>query len=564
MIYAVAALVVTPWVVAFVVSPNVLSVLHQTKWETLFWCYVFGAMWGVGGLTWGLMIRYLGVGLGLAVGCGVCASVGTLAPPIFRGELPSLAGQDWGIATLAGIGIGVLGIILTGAAGMSKERELSDEQKKAAVAEFHFSRGIVVALFSGVMSAGMAFGLGAGNEIERATLHTQPATDPTWQGIPVLVVVLLGGFTVNLVWCLFLNYENRSAGDYTKAGAPLAANVLFASVAGVIWYSQFAIYKVADAKSGELSFAGWTVLMCSMVIFSTLLGILMREWKGVSVRTTSLLAASLVVLVLALVAIGYGNYLKPSVTDGTIAKVDAATLVVHTADDTEQTFPLDAKTIILLGDQQGDHGRLEGWADGHGDQVAHGPVDDSRSALPRHVQESRIGFVPGCRVPRFVLFHLETAANDLAGLGDRAHVAGRNRLHHEVADGRGLDRPGHNAASAGVGRGLAELAVARAAAHDVDGFDPPADERFAHPQRLAKLHGDAFQPTAEDRASSPGTAWPVCSQKRRMASGMLSGARNSAASGLMNETSGRAAAASWFRSSHCQFFPSWFHLRRHS
>ena len=168
----------------------------------------------------------------------------------------------------------------------------------------------------------------------------------------MLVVVLLGGFTVNLVWCLFLNYKNRSAGDYTKAGAPLAANVLFASVAGVIWYSQFAIYKVADAKSGELSFAGWTVLMCSMVIFSTLLGILMREWKGVSVRTTSLLAASLVVLVLALVAIGYGNYLKPSVTDGTIAKVDAATLVVHTADDTEQTFPLDAKTIILLGDQR--------------------------------------------------------------------------------------------------------------------------------------------------------------------------------------------------------------------
>ena len=169
---------------AFVVSPNVLSVLFQTKWETLFWCYVFGAMWGVGGLTWGLMIRYLGVGLGLALGCGVCASVGTLAPPIFRGELPSLAGQDWGIAILVGIGIGVLGIILTGAAGMSKERELSDEQKKAAVAEFHFSRGIVVALFSGVMSAGMAFGLGAGKEIERAALHTQPATDADLAGHP--------------------------------------------------------------------------------------------------------------------------------------------------------------------------------------------------------------------------------------------------------------------------------------------------------------------------------------------------------------------------------------------
>ena len=176
MIYAVAALVVTPWVVAFVVSPNVLSVLHQTKWETLFWCYVFGAMWGVGGLTWGLMIRYLGVGLGLAVGCGVCASVGTLVPPIFRGELPSLAGQDWGIATLAGIGIGVLGIILTGAAGMSKERELSDEQKKAAVAEFHFSRGIVVALFSGVIERGHGLRTGR-RQRNRAGHPAHPARD---------------------------------------------------------------------------------------------------------------------------------------------------------------------------------------------------------------------------------------------------------------------------------------------------------------------------------------------------------------------------------------------------
>ncbi len=311
MVYAVVGLIVVPWGLAWIVSPNVISVLGQTPRETLFWCYLFGAMWGVGGLTWGLMIRYLGVGLGLAVGAGLCASAGTLIPPLFRGEFGTLLAENWGIATLVGVAIAVLGIVLTGAAGMSKERELSEEEKKASVAEFDFTKGIIVAIFSGIMSAGMAFGLGSGAAIEKAALAIEPVTSNVWKGIPVLVVVLLGGFTVNFLWCLFLNVKNRTGGDYLKAGAPLAANIVFAGAAGAIWCSQFALYKMADAKSGpDLAFAGWTVLMSSMIIFSTILGILMHEWRGVSIRTKSLLGTSLVVLVGSLLVIGYGNYLK--------------------------------------------------------------------------------------------------------------------------------------------------------------------------------------------------------------------------------------------------------------
>ncbi|MGA2032608.1 MAG: L-rhamnose/proton symporter RhaT, partial [Thermoguttaceae bacterium] len=351
LVYAVVGLIVVPWVLAAAVSPNVLSVLRQASWQTLGWCYLFGAMWGVGGLTWGLMIRYLGVGLGLAVGCGVCASVGTLIPPVFEGNFPTLLATDWGIATLAGIGVAVLGIAATGVAGMSKERELSEEQKKAAVAEFNFPKGILLGLFSGVMSAGMAFGLHAGGAIEKAALHVQPYTREMWKGIPVLVVVLLGGFTVNFLWCLYLNAKNRTGGDYLKAGAPLLANIIFAGLAGAIWYSQLAVYKVADAQSGAgLSFAGWTVFMSSMIIFSTLLGLLLGEWKGVSGRTKGLLAASLLILVGSLVTIGYGNYLKPAVTEGQIVKIEGATLVVRDkTDDLEKTIQLGAAPVVLRG-----------------------------------------------------------------------------------------------------------------------------------------------------------------------------------------------------------------------
>jgi L-rhamnose-H+ transport protein len=348
MVYAVVGLVVVPWGLAMVVSPNAIAAIRATSWQTLLRCYLFGAMWGVGGLTWGLMIRYLGVGLGLAVGCGLCASAGTLVPPLFEGQFQTLLAADWGIATLVGVGVALAGIILTGAAGMSKERELSEEQKKAAVAEFAFNKGILVAIFSGIMSAGMAFGLHGGRELERAALVATPPTSEMWQGIPLLVVVLLGGFTVNFLWCLYLNVKNKTTGDYLKPNAPIMANLLFAGAAGAIWCSQLIALKMADPKSGSLAFAGWTVLMSSMIIFSTLLGIAMKEWKGVSARTKSLLAASLVILVASLVVVGYGNYLKPATLEGEIVRVDEKSVTVRNDLGKEETVALDSQSVVTI------------------------------------------------------------------------------------------------------------------------------------------------------------------------------------------------------------------------
>lgn len=310
MIYCVSGLIVVPWVLAFAVSPNVIQVLRATPPETLIRCCLFGAMWGVGGLTWGLMIRYLGVGLGLAIGCGLCAAAGTLIPPIVRGEFALLVASKSGIATLIGVAVSLAGIVIVGAAGMSKEGELSDEKKKEAVAEFNFRKGLLVAIFSGIMSAGMAFGLGGGASIEERALRAAPATPAAWKGIPVLVVVLLGGFAVNFAWCIYLNIRNRTAGDYTAREAPLLSNHCFSALAGAIWCSQFIFFKVADTKIGPYAFAGWTVLMSSAILFSSLLGIVLGEWKGVSGRTQRLLAAGLATLVVSLVIIGYGNYLK--------------------------------------------------------------------------------------------------------------------------------------------------------------------------------------------------------------------------------------------------------------
>jgi len=310
MVYALVGLVIVPWGLAFGFSPNVVEVLRQSPPKTLLWCFLFGAMWGVGGLTWGLMIRYLGVGLGLAIGCGLCAAVGTLVPPIFESKLGALLGTSSGIATILGVLVALAGIVVTGMAGMSKERELSEEQKKAGVAEFAFVKGLVIAIFSGVMSAGMFFGLSSGGPIEKLALEVTPVTPALWKGLPVLVVVLAGGCVVNVVWCVILNAKNRTAGDYANGQTPLALNYILSAVAGAMWYSQMMFLKIAENYIGPYKFSGWTLLMSSMIVFSTVWGIVLREWKGSSGRTRRLLSGGLAILIASVVIIGYGNYLE--------------------------------------------------------------------------------------------------------------------------------------------------------------------------------------------------------------------------------------------------------------
>ncbi len=310
MIYAVVGLIVVPWLLAFVTSPNVLAVLGQSPPDTLAYCFACGAMWGVGGFTWGLMIRYLGVGLGLAIGCGLCSASGTLVPPVISGNLQALYETHSAKAALVGVAVSLAGIVLVGLAGMSKENELPEEQKKKAVAEYNFRKGLIIAIFSGLMSSAMNFGLQGGQVVQELAGTVEPTTATTWQGMPVLVVVLMGGFAVNFLYCLFLNLRNKTLGDYAKKDAPLAGNFVFAGLAGAIWCSQFICLKTAEPAMGQTAYVGWAVLMASAILFSTLLGILLGEWKGTSARTRAFLAAGLAFLVFSSVLAGYSGYLK--------------------------------------------------------------------------------------------------------------------------------------------------------------------------------------------------------------------------------------------------------------
>ena len=205
--------IIAPWFFALLMTRDLMPVLRETPGTVIFWTFFFGLLWGIGGLTFGLTMRYLGLSLGMAVVLGLCAAFGTLIPPIFRGEfMTQVVGTSSGRIILLGIFVCLLGIAAAGLAGIYKERAMSPEQQKETIKEFDLKKGVGVAVLSGVMSACFAYGLAAGDPIKALTI--KHGTPDLWQGLPVLVVVLLGGFTTNFIWCVILNVRNKTGYQY--------------------------------------------------------------------------------------------------------------------------------------------------------------------------------------------------------------------------------------------------------------------------------------------------------------------------------------------------------------
>ncbi len=318
---------VVPWIIASLAVPNLLTILQNAPTKSVCWSFFFGMLWGVGGATFGLTVRYLGFALGTAMALGYCAAFGTLLPPIFSGEFAGVIQTTSGLIVMGGVLVCLLGIVISGLAGVAKEREVPEKDKTATVKEFSFKKGVWVATFCGIMSACMSYGFAAGKPIADFAV-TNGASD-LWKNLPVLIIILAGGFTTNFIWCAFLNFRNKTGGDYLKSEGqvaateispartervPLLANYLLCAVAGTLWYLQFFFYGMGTTKMGHYDFSSWTLHMASIIIFGTLLGVYLAEWKGVSKRTHWLMRMGLFVLVSSTVVIGYGNYLAKETT----------------------------------------------------------------------------------------------------------------------------------------------------------------------------------------------------------------------------------------------------------
>ncbi|MCH3940258.1 MAG: L-rhamnose/proton symporter RhaT [Bacteroidales bacterium] len=286
---------------AWLVFPLMGALLAVPAGENLFALYAanpaatfktifFGILWGVGGLTFGLSMRYLGVALGQSIALGTCAGLGTILTPLFTGKAGDLTAP-----VIIGVVVTLLGIGIIGWAGMLKTKEVDDDKKKESVKDFNFGKGILVALLAGFMSACFAIGLGFGEPL------SWEASKPIFKTLPATLLVTFGGFLTNAVYCLFQNQKNKTWGDYGK-GSVWVNNLIFCALAGILWYSQFfglSLGKGFLQNAPVLLAFSWCILMSLNVTFSNVWGIILKEWKGCSKKTISVLVIGLVVLIVS-------------------------------------------------------------------------------------------------------------------------------------------------------------------------------------------------------------------------------------------------------------------------
>ena len=284
---------------AWLVFPILGALLAVPSGESLFGMFaanpkaslltiLFGMLWGVGGLTFGLSMRYLGVALGQSLALGTCAGLGAILGPVFTGHAHDLTSS-----VIIGVVVTLIGIAIIGVAGAMKSSALPEEEKKKAVKDFNFPKGIAVALLAGFMSACFNIGLSFGEPL------TWVETPEIFKSLPATLLVTFGGFLTNAGYCLFQNGKNKTWSDYGKK-ALWGNNLLFCILAGLLWYSQFfglSLGKGFLVESPVLITFSWCILMALNVVFSNVWGIILKEWKGVSRATVAVLVAGLAVLI---------------------------------------------------------------------------------------------------------------------------------------------------------------------------------------------------------------------------------------------------------------------------
>jgi L-rhamnose-H+ transport protein len=278
--------------------PEMIEV-YRVNSSATFQSIGFGVLWGIGGLTFGLSMRYLGVALGQSVALGTTAALGTLIPAMLTGDLFT----PKGLVLLLAVAVTLVGITLVGFAGSLRSKNMTDEEKKKAIKDFALKKGLLIALLSGIMSACFNLGLNAGLPIREAVV-SGGASDLFAQN-PVTLLVTMGGFITNLIYCLYMNYKNKTGGEVRKSSKPvLINNLLFCALAGLLWYSQFFGLGMGQSffepDSVMMAFS-WSILMALNVVFSNVWGIILKEWKGAGKKAITYLALGMAILIFSLI-----------------------------------------------------------------------------------------------------------------------------------------------------------------------------------------------------------------------------------------------------------------------
>src|SRR5690606_5567172 len=317
---------IVPPLAAYLTIPGFAEIIKNTDSGILGITYLFGVLWGIGGLTYGLGVRYLGISLGTSIILGLCMVFGSLIPSIYYNFFPKegkdtfsmLIHSTWGLCVLGGLAVCILGIIFCGKAGMMKEKELNssgaDPHGMQMKTEYRFGLGLLVSIVSGILSACFNFGIESGKSMAYTANEIWKTAHPgqgefLFQNNVIFVVILWGGLTTNFIWCMLLKARNKTFGDYTNTKTPLLSNYFFSALAGITWFLQFFFYGMGESKMGNGA-SSWILHMAFIILIANFWGIVLREWKGVSSRTKVMITIGIITIIAAVLLVGYGNSLK--------------------------------------------------------------------------------------------------------------------------------------------------------------------------------------------------------------------------------------------------------------
>ena len=312
---------IVPPIAAYLTIPGFAEIIKAASFKVLATTYVMGLLWGIGGLTYGLGVRYLGMSLGNSIVLGFCSAFGALVPPIYYSIVPTAGKISFihmltnagGQLVLLGVAVCLTGIAISGRAGMLKEKEISAEQGQMSIKEFSLVKGLVIAVISGILSAFFNYGIEAGKPMAEVADHAWTAINPDsgrflFGNNVTYIVLLWGGLTTNLVWTTILTLKNRTYGDYTNKKTPLLNNYFFAALAGTIWFMQFFFYGMGESKLGNGA-SSWILHMSTIILTANMWGIYNKEWKGTSSKTKKTITVGIAVILLSVFIVGIGNSL---------------------------------------------------------------------------------------------------------------------------------------------------------------------------------------------------------------------------------------------------------------
>lgn len=303
-----------PPLAAYLTVPGFWEIIKSTGTNIKNITYLMGVLWGIGGLTYGLGVRYLGMSLGNSVILGFCSAFGALVPAIYynfnpttgKTSLTDMLQSTGGQMVLMGVLVCLVGIAICGRAGILKEKDLSIEQQNASVQEFSLVKGLIIATISGILSSFFNFGIEAGKPMADAAVEA--GFNPLFQNNVTYIIIMWGGLSTNFIWCMFLNYKNKSFGDYTNTSTPIAKNILFSALAGTTWFLQFFFYGMGESKLGNGA-SSWILHMATIILTANLWGFYNKEWAGVSSKTRQTIFIGISLIILSVVIVGIGNSL---------------------------------------------------------------------------------------------------------------------------------------------------------------------------------------------------------------------------------------------------------------